>query len=187
MVVAHAAGIDQPLAEAWAPIAEDGFYAFNDAHAAMALVGAGDWTRVERVLASLEHAAQGSGTNAMMSREVGLPLARAIASFGRGAYADAVDDLVGIRANAHRFGGSHAQRDIVHLTLVESALRAGQNALARALAAERAAIKRSSPFNWRLTAQALDAQGRVDEARQARETAGACDAPCRGLKPVRFT
>lgn len=161
----------QPLAESWTPIAEDGFYAFNDAHAVMALVGAGDWPRVERVLAILERAAQGSGTNAMMSREVGLPLARAIAAFGRGAYADAVADLIRVRASAHRFGGSHAQRDIVHLTLVESALRAGQNALARALAAERTAIKRSSPFNWRLTARALDAQGRADEARQARETA----------------
>ncbi len=161
----------QPLAEAWAPIAEDGFYAFDDAHAVMALVGAGEWARVERVLASLERAARGSGTNAMMSREVGLPLARAIVSFGRGAHADAVEDLTRIRANAHRFGGSHAQRDIVHLTLVESALRAGQNALARALAAERTTIKRSSPFNWRLTARALDAQGRADEARQAHETA----------------
>jgi tetratricopeptide (TPR) repeat protein len=172
----HLRGVDvgprwQPLAEAWAPIAEDGFYAFNDVHAVMALVGSGDWARVERVLVSLERAAQGSGTNAMMSREVGLPLARAIAAFGRGAYADAVEDLVRIRANAHRFGGSHAQRDIVHLTLIESALRAGQNALARALAAERTVIKRSSPFNWRLTARALEAQGRADESRQARETA----------------
>lgn len=185
----HLRGVDvgprwQPLAEAWAPIAEDGFYAFNDVHAVMALVGSGDWARVERVLGSLERAAQGSGTNAMMSRDVGLPLARAIAAFGRGAYADAVEDLVRIRANAHRFGGSHAQRDIVHLTLIESALRAGQNALARALAAERTVIKRSSPFNWRLTARALDAQGRADEGRQARETA---DLRAAAQRPERVT
>lgn len=161
----------KPLAEAWAPLAEDGFYAFNDAHAMMALVGAGDWERVDRVLASIERAAAGAGTNAMMSREVGLPLARALASFGRGAYGDAVEDLLPMRASAHRFGGSHAQRDIVHLTLIEAALRAGRTALARALAAERTDLKRTSPFNWRLTARALDAQGHADEARQARETA----------------
>ena len=31
----------QPLADDWAPFAEDGFYPFNDVHAAMAFVGAG--------------------------------------------------------------------------------------------------------------------------------------------------
>jgi hypothetical protein len=111
----------QPLADAWIPIAEDGFYAFNDAHAAMAFVGAGDWPRANQVLASLERAAGGAGTNAMMSREVGLPLAQACAAFGRGAYADAVEKLLPIRANAHRFGGSHAQRDLVHLWWVPCA------------------------------------------------------------------
>ena len=161
----------QPIAEAWAPVAEDGFYAFNDAHAVMALVGGGQWERVDRALAGLERAAQGTGTNAMMTREVGLPLARAIAAFGSGAYADAVEDLTRIRAHAHRFGGSHAQRDLVHLTLTEAALRAERKSLARALAAERTSLKRTSPFNWKLAARALDAQGRADEANRARETA----------------
>jgi hypothetical protein len=76
-----------------------------------------------------------------------------------------------MRANAHRFGGSHAQRDIVHLTLVESALRAGQSSLAAALAAERTNLKRTSPFNWRLSARAFEAQGNVEEARRARDVA----------------
>ncbi len=116
----------QPLADSWQPLAEDAFYAFNDAHAVMALVGAGRWDQVDRVLASLENAATGQGTNAMMSREVGLPVARAFASFGRGRYEAAIDDLLMVRAHANRFGGSHAQRDVVHLTLVESALRAGR-------------------------------------------------------------
>jgi len=72
----------QPLADSWQPLAEDAFYAFNDAHAVMALAGAGRWEQVHRVLASLESAASGQGTNAMMSREVGLPVARASASSG---------------------------------------------------------------------------------------------------------
>ena len=58
----------------------------------------------------------------MMSREVGLPFARAVAAFGRGEYATVVDELLPMRGHANRFGGSHAQRDIVHLTLVEAAL-----------------------------------------------------------------
>lgn len=161
----------QPLAAAWTPIAEDRWYAFNDVHATMAFVGAGDWTQVERTIASLERAASGADTNAMMSREVGLPLARAIAAFGRGDYATTIELLQAIRPHANRFGGSHAQRDIIHLTLIEAAFRGGNLQLARALAAERTDVKRSSPFNWRLTARAFAAQGLADAARQASETA----------------
>jgi len=64
-----------------------------------------------------------------------------------------------VRPIAQRFGGSHAQRDIVHLTLIEAALRDGQSGLARALAAERTALKPASPFNWSLTARSLAASG----------------------------
>jgi hypothetical protein len=161
----------QALAAAWEPLAEDGYYAFNDVHAQFAFVGAGNYAGAERVIASLERAAQGTGTNAMMSRDVGLPLARAVMAFGRGQYRDAMNTLLPVRANVHRFGGSHAQRDVVQLTLLEAALRAGQGSQARALAAERTDLKRTSPFNWRLSARALDAQGLAEEARRARDTA----------------
>jgi tetratricopeptide (TPR) repeat protein len=159
------------LAASWQPLAEDSFYAFNDVHAMMAFVGAGDWTSVERKIGSLERAAAESGTNGMMSRDVGLPLARAIAAFGRQDYPAAIEHLAPIRPHAHRFGGSHAQRDLLSLTLLEAAFRAGRISLARALAAERTELKRTSPFNWRMTARALEAQGLADEARQALATA----------------
>jgi hypothetical protein len=107
----------------------------------------------------------------MMSRHVGLPLARAIAAFGRQDYAAAIEHLTPIRPHAHRFGGSHAQRDLLQLTLLEAAFRAGRTSLARALAAERAELKRTSPFNWRMAARALEAQGLTEEARQALATA----------------
>jgi tetratricopeptide (TPR) repeat protein len=161
----------QPLADAWAPIANEGFYAFNDVHATMALVGSQQWTRVEDVLASMECAARESGTNAMMTREVGLPLARGIAAFGRGRYAEAVEHITPARPHANRFGGSHAQRDIVQLTLLESAMRAGNAPLARALASERTDVKRTSPFNWRMLGRALEMQGLAQDAAKARETA----------------
>jgi tetratricopeptide (TPR) repeat protein len=161
----------QPLAEAWRPIAEDGFYAFNDCHAVMAFCGAGDLASADGVIASLERAAAGAGTNAMMSRDVGLPLARAFASFARGDYESAIGPLTEVRPHANRFGGSHAQRDLVHLTLVEAALRAGRFNLARALVAERTELKRTSPFNWRLTARTLGGLGRTDDAQRAAEIA----------------
>ncbi len=160
----HLRGLDvgrrwDELADKWAPMAEDAYYAFNDAHAMMAFVAAGRRTEAARLLSALTRRAGGTGTNAMMTRDVALPMSRAIHAFGEERYGDAVDLLLPVRPIAHRFGGSHAQRDIVHLTLVEAALRDGQTGLARALAAERTALKPSSPFNWALTARSLSAAG----------------------------
>ena len=121
----------------------------------MAFVGAGRLDLVERALAAMaRQAASGApGGNGMMTRDVGLPLGRALVAFSRGDHDTCIDLLLGMRQHAHRFGGSHAQRDVVHLTLLESALRAGRTRLAQALAAERTAQKPESPFNRLLAAR----------------------------------
>jgi hypothetical protein len=106
------------------------------------------------VLEAQIFAMQGEGDNAAFTREVGHPAARAIMAFGDGNYAEAVRLLRPIRGIAHRFGGSHAQRDVLDLTLVEAAFRAGETALAAALAAERAAVKPTSPFARLLASRA---------------------------------
>jgi hypothetical protein len=111
-----------------------------------------------------------------MTREVGLPLCRGLKAFGAGRFADAVEHLLPLRPIAHRFGGSHAQRDVIGLTLIEAAIRDGQAKLARALAAERTALKPSSPFNWQLAARALVANGESEQAAQARKKARALAA-----------
>src|SRR3546814_3601320 len=105
----------------------------------MAFVGGGRERAAARLLETMERRAGGRGTNAMMTRDVGLPFARAIAAFGRGDWGTAVELIGPVVEVAHRFGGSNAQRDVVHRTLVEAALRAGRGGLARALAAERLA------------------------------------------------
>ncbi|AOF83093.1 hypothetical protein BSY238_647 [Methyloversatilis sp. RAC08] len=61
-----------------------------------------------------------------------------MAAFADGDYAQTVELLRPIRHIAHRFGGSHAQRDVIDLTLIEAAARDGQQSLADALRAERA-------------------------------------------------
>ena len=146
----HLRGIDignrwDAVADGWAPIAAAGNYAFNDAHAVMAFVGAQRPELVGAVTDAQDRAMRGSGDNALFTRDVGSPLTRAIIAFGEGNYAETVRLLRAIRPIAHRFGGSHAQRDLIDLTLVEAALRAGQFALAGALAAERIDLKPSSP------------------------------------------
>jgi tetratricopeptide (TPR) repeat protein len=158
------------LAVAWESFCEDGYYAFNDVHAMLAFVGARRFDLATRTLAALELAATGRDTNAMMTRDVGLPVAHALASFGKGEYAEAVNVLLPVRTIANRFGGSHAQRDLIHLTMIEAALRAGHRKLARALAAERTQLKPTSPFNWLLTARALELNGDAAGAQKARES-----------------
>jgi len=111
------------LASIYAKGSENGFYAFNDMHAMMALVATGQESAAAAVLRAASKAAAGEGTNAVMSREVGVPILRAFEAFGRGRYGEAVDLLMPVRYRAALFGGSHAQRDIVHRTLIEAALR----------------------------------------------------------------
>ncbi|WP_439686510.1 Tetratricopeptide repeat protein [Cupriavidus oxalaticus] len=155
----HLRGVDvgtrwQPVADDWLGRGAAGYYAFNDVHAVMASLGAHRPAAVDQLRAALERAALGNGTNAMMARDVGLPVADALVSFEQGDYAGAIDLLLPVRLIAHRFGGSHAQRDVIGLTLIESALRAGRRNLALALTAERAALKPISPSLHRLVQRA---------------------------------
>jgi len=147
----HLRGVDvgsrwETVADGWAPIAGAGNYAFNDWHAMMAFVGAGRPTAQRAVLESLRAQARGTGDTAAFAREVGLDAARAIQAFGEERYEETVRLLRALRGHAHRFGGSHAQRDLMDLTLLEAALRAGMGPLARALAAERSARQPMSPL-----------------------------------------
>jgi hypothetical protein len=142
----HLRGIDvgnrfQKLADNWTPFADAGNYAFNDVHAMMAFVGANRNKAAEAVLEAQRAAIDEAGDNASFTREVGHPAALAIKAFGDGNYAETVRLLRPIRSYAHRFGGSHAQRDLIDLTIIEAAARSGQDRLAQALRVERAQAK----------------------------------------------
>lgn len=142
------------LADVWQARAGTGYYAFNDVHALMAYLGSGDGAAAQQLIEAMEAAAQEAGTNAMMTRDVGLPVAHALVAFVREDYALTVDLLRDVRLIAHRFGGSHAQRDVLALTLVEAALREGARSLAKALTAERMALKPNSAGNRKLASRA---------------------------------
>ena len=142
------------LARSWQALGDSGYYAFNDAHALMAFLATGDQRQAQRILEGLDAAARRKDTNAMMSREVGLPVARALQAFDGKDFEIAVDELQRVRAYAHRYGGSHAQRDLLQLTATEAALRAGRTSVASALIAERLANKPHSAFNLQLLERA---------------------------------
>lgn len=140
------------LATAWAPLAADGLYAFNDVHAAMAFLLAGRVESLAELLGAMERqlsVARAGGrdapSNAAMTREVGLPVVQALTAYAGGDYGQAIELLWRVRPIAQRFGGSHAQRDLLDQTLCEAALRAGRRGLAMALARERLALRPGHP------------------------------------------
>jgi len=147
------------LAKKWETRIDDAYYAFNDVNAMMAFVGAGDSTAQKRQIEAVRRAGTGTGTNAMMSREIGLPACEGFAAFGRGNYVQTIELLLPLRAKANRFGGSHAQRDMLSWTLTEAAMRLGDRALADAFVAERLSWKPESPVNrsWAMRADKLKA------------------------------
>ncbi len=147
----HVRGVDvgdrwQTVADTFAPAAGAGNYAFNDMHAMMAFVGAGRRDLADAVLAAQREAITRDDDNAGFTRDAGHALTCAIQAFGDERYADVVTLIRPVRSRANRFGGSHAQRDVIDLTLIEAALRAGEHDLAAALAAERVAAKPASPL-----------------------------------------
>lgn len=155
----HLRGIDvgerwKEVADTWQARRAEGYYAFNDTHAAMAYLCAGRDSALAGLLAGMRAAAGGRGSNAMMTREVGLPVTEALLSFSRQDYDHAIELLLPVRQIAHRFGGSHAQRDLINLTLIEAALRGQRPNLACALAAERMELKPMNPSLSKLVQRA---------------------------------
>ena len=68
-------------------------------------------------------------------------------------FGEAADLIASVRDIAHRFGGSHAQRDILSLTLIDAARRAGRASLARHVLAERLVAKPGGAWGRRILAR----------------------------------
>ncbi|MDQ6916619.1 MAG: tetratricopeptide repeat protein [Pseudomonadota bacterium] len=108
------------LADAWAPHIDDRFCSFNDLHAMLAFVGARDWNRAQRLEQVLTSSHSSPTRHGETTRLLGLPAARALMAFGQSKYTVAISLLASLPALAHRLGGSHAQRDVLHLTLLRA-------------------------------------------------------------------
>jgi hypothetical protein len=103
---------------------------------------AGDHARTAAILAANQGLT--GTTNRQASERAGLALLAAFSAFATGSPAVTADLLAEARHEAHVVGGSHAQRDIIDLTLIAAAARGGDTALARALVTERLARKPSA-------------------------------------------
>ena len=139
----------QRLLAGWAlsdPSATGGS-AFNDLHALLALLGAG-----ERGAGALDERVAGradrSGPwNREVSRSVATPLMQGLVAFAEGRFADAARLLQPLRGAAGaRLGGSHAQRDVIDQTLLAAAARGGARRSRPRLLAERARARANTPL-----------------------------------------
>jgi hypothetical protein len=144
----------EELSRSWDQHADGQLYPFNDWHAVMAYLGAGRETEIERVTAALQTSGAGDTDAGRWAREVALPLIDGFVAFWRRDYRRSAETLHGARHIVNRFGGSHAQRDVIDWTLTEAAVRGGLTDLAVALAQERLALKPHSPVNRRFLERA---------------------------------
>lgn len=105
------------LAHAWAPHIDDAYCSFSDIHAMLAFVGAGQHRLAQALETRLQHEATHSHRrHGATTLAVGAPAVRALAAFGRGEVALAAQLLGQLPPQAHRIGGSQAQRDVLQLT-----------------------------------------------------------------------
>jgi hypothetical protein len=136
----------------------------------MAFVGADRFDLADRRLGALRESINShdpDATNSVMTKEVGLPVSESLVAFGKGDYQRVVDLLYPVRKIFYRFGGSHAQRDAFHRTLLEAAIRLPDPQLASRLVSERIAVKEDSPYNWLSRRRVLESLMDIDGAELA--------------------
>ena len=120
---------------------------FNEIHAAMTALRAGDEAAFDVVIQGMQRNLEANGELAVAYRELALPVATAMRRFLEGRYDDAVDVLIRVEPELWRMGGSVAQRDLVSWTMVVAAVRSRQKAIAASLINERLALRPDSYVN----------------------------------------
>jgi tetratricopeptide (TPR) repeat protein len=161
------AGIDigdrwRELAPHWTAHIDDHVLVFNDVHIALVAGLAGDRAMQAKLDQSLANYidSNGKGTNRDIAAEVGRNLLRALAAFSEQQFEKTIALLLPVRGQIRRIGGSNAQRDLFNQTLIAAAVGAGRLPLARALLAERVALKPNSRTARKLYDEVLGKLGR---------------------------
>ncbi|MEO0681006.1 MAG: tetratricopeptide repeat protein [Pseudomonadota bacterium] len=130
----------EALGELCATRVDDGCVVFADLHYLLSLQRSGRMAEAEALTARIAQDAQGFDHD---QHEVcalaGLPMARGLNAFRRGAWRRSARALAEALPQLPRIGGSHAQRDVFERLAVEAHLRAGDCDGAEALLAARTA------------------------------------------------
>jgi len=129
--------------------AEEHILVFADVHFASMFASVGDMAGVSRLVESFSE----KGGTARM--EVGLPLAQAVADYCSGAYTQAQKTLLELRGRIIEIGGSHAQRDIFELMMIEASIKSGDIETARNMLENRTKLNPNNGLNWKKLAKLL--------------------------------
>jgi len=136
--------LGRDVAERWTPFAriaaerlDRQALLFHAAHLAMALAASGDWTTAERQLAMLRD--RSARDRSGLVGGVLVPLIEGLHAFAGKDYARAIERLEPLTPRVIELGGSRAQRDVFHDTLLEACFRARDMDRAERLLAERVA------------------------------------------------
>jgi len=140
------------VADRWKPFAEiargrlnrQGLL-FHAVHLAMALAAGGDAETAGTQLGMLRERAAKDRTG--LTGDVAVPLVEGIHAFAAGDYRRAIERIEPLRLRIVELGGSRAQRDVFHDTLLEACFRAGDVDRAARLLAER--LARRPDHMWR--------------------------------------
>jgi len=159
-------GID--VGDRWQPLAkkvigrnEEHLLTFIDAHFAVILAAAGEWNAADRLIETMP-------TKGGQIREtIGVPLCHAIIDHRRGNPGPALASLSQVRDKIMSIGGSHAQRDLFELLLIDCAVRGNELDTAKNLLEERTAAKPGNATGWQHYASLLEKMGDVDGAAAA--------------------
>ena len=143
----------ETVADAWEAQPLGSLRPFNDTHAMLAFAATGRAASAIRLLQDLRARAAHTQDLSEPIHEAALPICEALARFGAGDYAAAATGIQQYRHLTQRCGGSRAQCDLLHLTLLEAAWRSGRTETARALVTERIALRPESRLNQRLQAR----------------------------------
>lgn len=143
----------QDVGDRWHALAEkckshrtDQALAFIDVHHAISLSSA-NLEDAKSLLEAMESYSRSSGDdNARTTAEIGLPLARALVAHRAKDHDAVVETLLPIRYKLHLLGGSHAQRDLFSMTLINSAMASGRTNVAKMLISERMARSPKNPW-----------------------------------------
>jgi tetratricopeptide (TPR) repeat protein len=110
---------------------------FHAAHLAMALAGGGDWSTAEMQIGMLRQRVPKDSTG--LVADVLIPLVEGLQAFARGEYRASIERMEPLGPRIVELGGSRAQRDVFHDTLLEACFRAGDGDRTTRLLAERVA------------------------------------------------
>jgi tetratricopeptide (TPR) repeat protein len=139
--------------------ADDGLMSFCDMHYVLALGAAGDGEAVAALLQRLQARSWSGSSDGKVLATIGVALASALAAWRTGQPDITVDRLWEQRREIVRIGGSHAQRELFELVLMDAARRSGRTVELRSMLAERLGRQPGSARRQQALAAHLQAQG----------------------------